>query len=48
MNANTSGIVTACNYRSVEIFVLPLSLSGSLILDTKSYCFHELCKFGEF
>ena len=48
MNANISGIVTTCSCSSVEIFVLPLSLSGSLILDTKSYCFHELCKFGEF
>ena len=48
MNANTSGTVTAYSCRSVKIFVLPLSLSGSLILDTKSYCFHELRKFGEF
>ena len=48
MNANISGTVTTCSCSSVEIFVLSLSLSGSLILDTKSYCFHELRKFGEF
>ena len=48
MNAITSGPITPCSCRSVEIFVLPLSLSGSLILDTKFYCFHELRKFGEF
>ena len=36
MTANTSGTVIACSCRSVEISVLPLSLSGSLILDIKS------------
>ena len=48
MNANTSGTVTTCSCRCVEISMLPFSLSGSLILDAKSYCFHELRKFGKF
>ena len=47
MSANTSGTIIAYSCRIVEIFLLPLSLSSSMISGTKFYCFHELHKFGE-